>query len=64
MADSTTEIDLDSVIDRLLEGELAYRILVTVVGCDGIGIEWRDRDTATMLDVVELVSLGGRFITP
>jgi len=23
MADSTTEIDLDSVIDRLLEGELA-----------------------------------------
>lgn len=24
MADSTTEIDLDSVIDRLLEGELAH----------------------------------------
>lgn len=24
MADSTTEIDLDSVIDRLLEGELLF----------------------------------------
>jgi hypothetical protein len=27
MADSATEIDLDSVIDRLLEGE--WRVLVT-----------------------------------
>lgn len=33
MADSTTEIDLDSVIDRLLEGELAMILRRRVVGC-------------------------------
>jgi hypothetical protein len=32
MADSTTEIDLDSVIDRLLEGELTcYTIVIVMV---------------------------------
>jgi hypothetical protein len=47
MADSTTEIDLDSVIDRLLEGELAryhptsgllHRILcMRAFGWKGVG---------------------------
>jgi hypothetical protein len=32
MADSTTEIDLDSVIDRLLEGELAVVHIWSAVG--------------------------------
>lgn len=34
MADSATEIDLDSVIDRLLEGELlfSFEVVVDLVG--------------------------------
>lgn len=34
MADSATEIDLDSVIDRLLEGELlfTFEVIVDPVG--------------------------------
>lgn len=36
MADSTTEIDLDSVIDRLLEGELArYHLFRLQMGGNG-----------------------------
>jgi hypothetical protein len=31
MADSNTEIDLDSVIDRLLEGELTWCTIVIVI---------------------------------
>lgn len=31
MADTTTEIDLDSVIDRLLEGELSLAPLMFLV---------------------------------
>ena len=31
MADTTTEIDLDSVIDRLLEGELSLPIPRTLL---------------------------------
>ena len=37
MADSNTEIDLDSVIDRLLEGELACCTSVIMVAMDTIG---------------------------
>jgi hypothetical protein len=37
MADTTTEIDLDSVIDRLLEGELACCNFVIMIGRDIIG---------------------------
>lgn len=36
MAETTTEIDLDSVIDRLLEGELAYSLLLH----GRIGLHW------------------------
>ena len=39
MADSTTEIDLDSVIDRLLEGELAYLDFMIVIAQNAIGAE-------------------------
>jgi hypothetical protein len=37
MADSTTEIDLDSVIDRLLEGELAS---LDFYDCDCAECKW------------------------
>ena len=33
MADSTTEIDLDSVIDRLLEGESPFVLALVEVIC-------------------------------
>ena len=42
MADSTTEIDLDSVIDRLLEGELSccIHIILGLAGIQSTHLEW------------------------
>lgn len=39
MAESTTEIDLDSVIDRLLEGELAHYPSIRSRAKDGMVAE-------------------------
>jgi len=64
MADSNTEIDLDSVIDRLLEGELARCSLVIVIGCDVIDIE-RVKGGLGGLGAIGLVSLvDGRSLAP
>jgi hypothetical protein len=43
MADIATEIDLDSVIDRLLEGELARHFFFSFFssGICGRGLSWR-----------------------
>jgi hypothetical protein len=65
MADTTTEIDLDSVIDRLLEGELACCIFVIVVAQNAIGAEWVQRGLEERRVLLEVgCCRGGRSNTP
>jgi len=57
MADATTEIDLDSVIDRLLEGEspaLARRRIATVTNPSPREPTGQSRNSARVRDQVPL----------
>jgi hypothetical protein len=65
MADSTTEIDLDSVIDRLLEGELACCTFVIVIARNAIWDDWVHRALAERRGSVwGALLFGERSITP
>lgn len=71
MADSTTEIDLDSVIDRLLEGELspaprdAFRLL-TLSTCFSSPRQssWQARSAPGVRDKVFVHKGEGNFHQP